>query len=35
VQVVGHEIRLDSRNVEAIPGGYDLVVDGSDNFPTR
>jgi molybdopterin/thiamine biosynthesis adenylyltransferase/rhodanese-related sulfurtransferase/molybdopterin converting factor small subunit len=35
VHVMGHEARLDSRNVEAILSGYDLVVDGSDNFPTR
>jgi molybdopterin/thiamine biosynthesis adenylyltransferase/rhodanese-related sulfurtransferase/molybdopterin converting factor small subunit len=35
VRVVGHEVRLDSRNVEAILDGYELVVDGSDNFPTR
>lgn len=30
-----HETRLDSRNVEAIFAGYDVVVDGSDNFATR
>jgi molybdopterin/thiamine biosynthesis adenylyltransferase/molybdopterin converting factor small subunit len=35
VKVVGHETRLDSGNVEALLSGYDLVVDGSDNFPTR
>ncbi len=35
VKVVGHEAHLDSRNVEEIFTGYDLVVDGSDNFPTR
>ena len=35
VKVVGHEARLDSGNVEALLDGYDLVVDGSDNFPTR
>ena len=27
--------RLTSANVERIFAGYDLVVDGSDNFPTR
>lgn len=27
--------RLSSANVEAILAGYDVVVDGSDNFPTR
>ena len=35
VRVEGHEVRLQSGNVEEILGGYDLVVDGSDNFPTR
>jgi molybdopterin/thiamine biosynthesis adenylyltransferase/molybdopterin converting factor small subunit len=35
VKVAGHEARLDSRNVEDILAGYDLVVDGSDNFATR
>ncbi|MFQ5545213.1 MAG: molybdopterin-synthase adenylyltransferase MoeB [Acidiferrobacterales bacterium] len=35
VNVVGYEIRLDSSNVDEIFTGYDVVVDGSDNFPTR
>jgi molybdopterin/thiamine biosynthesis adenylyltransferase/rhodanese-related sulfurtransferase/molybdopterin converting factor small subunit len=35
VQVVPHEERLTSENVERIVSAYDLVVDGSDNFPTR
>ncbi len=35
VRVVSHETRLTSSNVESIFQGYDLVVDGSDNFPTR
>lgn len=35
VQVAGHEVRLHSGNVEDILSGYDVVVDGSDNFPTR
>jgi molybdopterin/thiamine biosynthesis adenylyltransferase/rhodanese-related sulfurtransferase len=35
VKVRGHETRLDSSNVEAIFEGYEIVVDGSDNFPTR
>jgi sulfur-carrier protein adenylyltransferase/sulfurtransferase len=35
VNIVPHEAHLDSRNVEQIFHGYDLVVDGSDNFPTR
>ena len=35
IEVVGHEVRVDSSNVEELFGGYDIVVDGSDNFPTR
>ena len=35
VKVVGHEARLGSENVERLLGGYDVVVDGSDNFATR
>jgi sulfur-carrier protein adenylyltransferase/sulfurtransferase len=35
VEVVLHEVRLDSSNAMEILGRYDLVVDGSDNFPTR
>ncbi|MCC4119086.1 ThiF family adenylyltransferase, partial [Aromatoleum toluclasticum] len=27
--------RLTSANVERILEGYDVIVDGSDNFPTR
>jgi molybdopterin/thiamine biosynthesis adenylyltransferase len=27
--------RLDAGNVDALVAGYDLVCDGSDNFPTR
>lgn len=30
-----HTIRLTSKNAIEILGGYDLAVDGSDNFPTR
>ena len=35
VDVVAHEARLTSDNALEILDGYDLVVDGSDNFPTR
>ncbi len=35
VQVVGHRERLSSGNALGILEDYDLVVDGSDNFPTR
>lgn len=35
VTIVPHETRLDSSNVEGLFAGYDIVVDGTDNFPTR
>ena len=35
VRVVGHDVRLDSTNALEIINGYDLVLDGTDNFPTR
>ncbi|HEX6615043.1 MAG TPA: molybdopterin-synthase adenylyltransferase MoeB [Gemmatimonadales bacterium] len=35
VNVVGHEARLTSENALDILRGYDIVVDGTDNFPTR
>ncbi len=35
VRVVPHEGKLDSSNALEIVKGYDLVVDGTDNFPTR
>jgi molybdopterin/thiamine biosynthesis adenylyltransferase/rhodanese-related sulfurtransferase len=35
VQVITHDVRLDATNIEDIISGYDLVVDGADNFPVR
>lgn len=35
VEVVEHPVRLTSENGLDILGGWDVVVDGSDNFPTR
>jgi sulfur-carrier protein adenylyltransferase/sulfurtransferase len=35
VRVVAHQERLSSENVLEIFKGYDIVVDGCDNFPTR
>ncbi len=35
VKVIAHQTRLDSGNIMEILAGYDLVVDGADNFPTR
>jgi adenylyltransferase/sulfurtransferase len=35
VEVIAHETRLTSDNALEIVRGYDLVVDGTDNFATR
>ena len=35
VTVSEHALRLDSGNVDDVFAGYDVVVDGSDNFATR
>ena len=35
VGVVRHDVALDSSNALEIIAGYDVVVDGTDNFPTR
>jgi molybdopterin/thiamine biosynthesis adenylyltransferase/rhodanese-related sulfurtransferase len=35
VNVVKHPVRLDASNIMEIIEGYDVVVDGADNFPTR
>jgi len=35
VKVVKFEERVDSSNVERIFAGFDVIVDGCDNFPTR
>ena len=35
VELVLHDARLTSANALAILGDYDVVLDGSDNFPTR
>ncbi len=35
VTVIAHDERLTHANVARLIAGYDLVVDGSDNFPTR
>ena len=35
VKVVTHKERLSSKNIMDIIKDYDIVVDGSDNFPTR
>lgn len=35
VKVEQHPMRLTAANILEVLGGYDLVVDGADNFPTR
>jgi sulfur-carrier protein adenylyltransferase/sulfurtransferase len=35
VDVVKYQTRLDASNVMEIIKGYDVIVDGADNFPTR
>ena len=35
VDVVEHRTRLDADNILEIIDGYDVIVDGADNFPTR
>ena len=35
VNVVTHDVRLGADNVVEIMSGYDLVVDATDNFPSR
>ncbi|MCU1462866.1 MAG: dinucleotide-utilizing enzyme [Acidimicrobiales bacterium] len=35
VDVVTYDVRLGADNVLAIIDGYDVIVDGTDNFPTR
>ena len=35
VNVVTHDVRLGADNVMDILSGYDVVVDGADNFPVR
>lgn len=35
VQVVKHRTRIDASNALALIAGYDVIVDGADNFATR
>jgi molybdopterin-synthase adenylyltransferase len=35
VRVVPHAVRLDAENAREILGRYDVVVEGSDNLPTK
>src|SRR5688500_10565725 len=35
VDVVTYDVRLGADNILDVISGYDLIVDGTDNFPTR
>jgi molybdopterin/thiamine biosynthesis adenylyltransferase/rhodanese-related sulfurtransferase len=35
VEIVPHRLRLERDNAAALCAAYDVIVDGSDNFPTR
>lgn len=35
VEVVKHQTRLNDDNVRDLLDGYDIIIDGADNFPTR
>ncbi len=35
VNVVGYDVRLGADNILDVIDGYDVIVDGTDNFPTR
>lgn len=35
VRVRTHPVRLQATNIEALINDYDIVLDGSDNFPTK
>jgi adenylyltransferase/sulfurtransferase len=35
LDVVVHPVRLSPANADEVLAGYDLVIDGTDNFPTR
>jgi len=35
IEVVPHPVRLSSQNAMGVIEGYDVVADGTDNFPTR
>lgn len=35
VDVIAHDARLDASNILDIISGYDIIIDGADNFPVR
>ncbi len=35
VRIITHDTRLDASNIMDIITGYDVIIDGADNFPSR
>jgi len=35
VKLIEHQTRLDANNITELMNDYDIIADGSDNFPTR
>jgi len=35
IDIIEHEVRLDTGNALDLLGSYDIITDGTDNFPTR
>ncbi|MCB9526728.1 MAG: molybdopterin-synthase adenylyltransferase MoeB [Myxococcales bacterium] len=35
IQIIAHRLRLEAENALEVAAGYDLIVDGTDNFATR
>ena len=35
IQVVGHDVRFEASNAHDLLRDYDMILDGTDNFPTR
>src|SRR2546429_9883896 len=35
IEIEAHECRFASKNATDVVASYDIVIDGSDNFPTR
>lgn len=35
IEVIAYDDILSSENIERIAGGFDILIDGTDNFPTR
>jgi len=35
IEVIAHDLRFSSENAQELVAPYDVVIDGTDNFPTR